>query len=487
VVSSPSIAFGTDPNDPAGLVNCGGDGLPHTFTVSNIGNQSFRITGLALGLGTSSPYTLSGPGSPPPVTVPISGSTTITVTPKAIPATVANPNDPSPFTDSLTLTTDATGDSPHVISLVMQARGAVIVSTPFTTGWAFGTIGQGVIGTITSTIQNTGNGTASVALGGLLQPTIFGLQNNPTAVAANGVTEIIGQFTPPSANGTWSDQGTLSVTATQAFCEPLPSSWVNPTITLTGASNSNPPVSYKGSLAFPTTDCGSAPPAAQEITLSNNTNQAYSFTAKLTAGTYYSIRSPSFQDAGVGLLPGSGTAVLVVTPLGVTPGAGVLPGASPYADNLFIDVSTIAAGGGTGTLVTNFAIPISWALNGAVFSLPQGAGSLTQSGTAFYPADTASGFALPLSNKGTATASVNLTSSPNGAFSFSPAPPVSVQPGIVSAPILASGTGDVACPANLTGTFTTGSATFSYSGPVCQPIPASSVNVYSCVGTFPSQ
>src|SRR4029077_223542 len=177
------------------------------------------------------------------------------------------------------------------------------------------------------------------------QPTIFGLANNPTTAVAKGATSIVGQFTPPSSDGSWSDQGTLVVTAVQALCAALPAQWQTPTIALSGSSNSNPAVSWSGSLAFPTTNCGSAAPPAQEITLTNNTNQPYSVSATLHFGTYYSVTTSadggsSTGDAGTGVLPRSGIAKVVVTPKTVTPGAGVLPGSAPYADDLFVSVST---------------------------------------------------------------------------------------------------------------------------------------------------
>jgi len=495
-VSATTLAFGTDATDPNGLVNCGATGLPNTITVSNAGNQSFDITALTLGLGSASPYVLSGPGSTLPATIPIGGSTTITITPNAIPVAVQNPNDASPFSDTLTISTDAAQDSPHPVSLVMQARGAVIASTSLTTMWPFGTITQGSIGTFTSTIQNTGNAAASVALTGLLQPTIFGLQNNPTTVVPNATTAIVGEFTPPAPDGSWSDTGTLVVTTSQVFCEPLPATWTNALITLTGASNSNVPVSYSGTLSFPTTDCGTAAPAAQQITLTNNTNQAYALGVSLNTGTFYTVTISSMMsggdggveggaggDGGAAILPASGTAVVVVTPKTITPGLTTQSGSAAYADDLVINVTTLSGiegEAGAGTLITSFSIPVSWTLNGAVLTLPQGLGPQTDGmGNAFYPADTTSGFSIPMANSGTAAASVTFGINPVGAFTFAPAPPIDVVPGVQAAPQLTSGAGDATCPAT-----TAGTATFFYSGPVCQPFPVPSVNVTSCVGTF---
>ena len=467
-VSATDIAFGTDPRDPAGLVNCGATGLSHSLTISNLGNSIFNVTGLTLGLGTSSPYTVTG--AMLPAAVAIGGSLTLQVAPTAIPTQVANPGDPSPFTDTLTVTTDATQDSPHAIALHMQARGAVISATALATTWDFGTIGGGAIGTFSSTITNTGNASASVAFTGLDQPQIFGLQSNPTTVAPGGVTPVVGQFSPPSANGQWTDQGTLVVTPTEVFCEPLPSAWTNAIISVSGSSNSSAPVGLSGVLAFPTTSCGSAAPAGQAITLTNNTNQAIAFTAAFNSGAFYTLQTGT--DGGAGTLPASGSAMIVVSPTTVKPGAGVQAGSAAYVDDLLIQVKSTPA--------VTFTVPIAWTLDGAVFSLPQQAGTSRDStGALFYPADTESGFELPMDNTGTGTATVSFGMSPADAFAFSPAPPITVVPGIRAYPVLSAAGSDAVCPS-----LTPGSVTFLYSGPVCQPFPVTQVNVESCVGTY---
>ena len=469
-VSTNTIAFGTDASDPHGLVNCGATGPAHSFTVSNTGNAAFQITGVSLGLGGSSPYALSGDASTLPATLPIGGSATITVPPKAIPSAVADPNDASPFMDTLTLTTNAALDSPHTVSLVMQARGAVISDTPLATTWTFGTVGSGTIGTFTNTIMNTGNAAASVALGGQKQPTIFGLQSNPTTVAPSGVTSVVGQFSPPSANGQWTDRGTLVVTPTQVFCEPLPAAWTSPQIDMSGSSNGNPPVTVSGTLTFPTTSCGSAAPAGQAVTLTNNTNRAYPFAATFNSGAFYTAHASG--DAGGGTIPASGSATILVTPTSVTPGPTVSAGSAPYGDDLIIAIQSSPP--------TSFTIPIAWTLDGAVLSLPQGGGSNRDTmGNTFYAADSASGLALPMDNTGTAAATVSFGVQPTNAFTFSPAPPISVQPGIEALPRLSSTNSDATCPAR-----TSGSVTFLYSGPVCRPFQLPQVNIQSCVGTF---
>ncbi len=466
VVSTTVLTFGTDTTDPNGWVNCGAAGPSHSLSVSNVGNQAVQITGLTLGQGAASPYTLSGSGTVLPVTIPIDGSASITVKPAPVPQNVSNPNDPTPFSDTLTITTSAELDAPHTVALVMQARGAVIANTPLGTSWAFGTIPFGSIGTFASSIRNTGNAGVSIALKGLAQPGIFGLQSNPTLDGANAVASVVGQFTPPSSDGSWSDSGILSITAQQAFCEPVPTAWNLPAISVSGASSSTQPVTVSGNLAFPSTDCGSPAPGGQSVTLSNATNVPYTYKASFNSGKYYTLSSPS------GTLGGNATTTIIVAPTTILPGLGVVPGSAPYADDLVISVATSPP--------MQWTLPISWALNGAVLSLPSGAGTrLDAAGNPYYPADSTSGYLLPMANGGTASAGVDFAIAPLGSFAFSPAAPIQVTPGIGATPELVSSSPDPACPA-----VTIGAAVFVYSGPVCQPFPLSKVTIEACLGTF---
>ena len=466
-LSAATLYFGSNPTatdvTQRGLVNCGSTGTAQTLTVSNSGTQAFNLTSLTLGQGSTSPFVLSGAATG--TTVTIGGSTTLTITPSAIPSAVANPNTAATYSDVLTVVTDVPGDEGHTVQLVMQPFGAIITGAQPPAAWTFGTIGEGSVGTFQGTmIQNGGNAPATVTLQSLSLPSVFGLQGNPVTVAPNSIAALVAQFTPNLANGTWTGQGELVVTAS-ALCAPLPTQWVSPQITMSGASSSSPVVTIAGNLVFPTTDCGGAEAAGQSVTLTNSTNQVYTYTLKFVSGTHY-----TFADGGSGNLPADGTATIVVNPKVVTPGPGVLSGSAPYADDLIVTLATSPA--------TTLTMPISWTLNGAVLSLPQGAGPFEVSGSAVYVADSTSGFPLSIANTGTASATVNFGIQPSGAFSFLPAPPVNVLPGIPALPELVSGPSAPACP-----TTASGSATFNYGGPVCQPLPLSSVTIDSCSGT----
>jgi hypothetical protein len=226
-------------------------------------------------------------------------------------------------------------------------------------------------------------------------------------------------------------------------------------------------VTVSGTLIFPSTDCGSASPAGQAVSLGNATNVAYAYRTSFNSGKYYAVANPTF-----GTVPANGTATIIVTPATVTPGPGVTPGSAPYADELVITVAT--------TPPTQLTVPISWALNGAVLSLPSGAGPrVDSSGSPYYPADSTSGYPLPMLNTGNASAGVDFSIVPFGSFAFSPAPPIQVIPGVGAAPALVSSSSDLVCPA-----VTMSTATFFYSGPVCQPFPLSQVKIEACFGTF---
>ncbi len=82
-----------------------------------------------------------------------------------------------------------------------------------------------------------------------------------------------------------------------------------------------------------------------------------------------------------------------------------------------------------------------------------------------------------MKNSGTASASVSFALAPPSLIQLSPSPPIDLIPGIVASPVLASASSAPACPATATGTIT-----FVYSGPVCQPFPLSAVSVRACVG-----
>lgn len=471
-LSASTLYFGTNPTDAnvanRSLVNCGTTGTTQTLTVTNAGSQALNLLTLTLGHGATSPFAITSPPTLP-FLLAIGASTTLTLTPSAIPAMGVDPTIATTYSDTLQITTDVAGETVPPIALLMQPRGAVITSTPPPTTWNFGMVSAGSIGTfVGTTLQNAGNIPATVTLSPATTnpsslPTVFGLENNPVTVPAGAETGLVGEFNPNAPNASWSGEGILTVTA-DAFCAPLPTAWNMPEVAFSGTSNSNPAVAASGSLVFPTTDCGGAPPGGQSVTLTNFSNQQYAYTVSFFSGAFY-----TFADGGSGKLPANNTATIVVNPKLIVPGPGVLPGSAPYADDLIVTIATVPP--------TTFTEPISWTLNGAVLSLPFGAGPFGPVGGTFYVADTG-GVQLPMQNKGTATASVQLAVQPLGAFALQGGS-VNLLPNIPAFPVLASNGSAPVCSAPANGT-----ATFLYSGPVCQPFSTSSVTVDFCSGTY---
>src|SRR6185312_1100298 len=150
-------------------------------------------------------------------------------------------------------------------------------------------------------------------------------------------------------------------------------------------------VTLTGSLAFPTTDCGSAAPAGQSVVLTNNTNVQHTYTVSASPSTFYTVSDPN-----AGVIAANGTATITVTPITVVPGPTAQAGSGAYAANL-----TVAIAGGD-TIIR----PISWTLNGAVLTATSSTLALSRNNST-----------LQFTNTGTQTVFVDtsFTSLPLGA------------------------------------------------------------------------
>jgi hypothetical protein len=118
----------------------------------------------------------------------------------------------------------------------MQPRGVIISDTPLNANWVFPNVSVGSNSNFSVAIQNTGNAPGRATLNGTF-PTVFTLATSPTTITANASSPIVGVFTPTLAATLYSGTGNLLISAPTAFCEPLPTQWNNPAITLSGTSN----------------------------------------------------------------------------------------------------------------------------------------------------------------------------------------------------------------------------------------------------------
>ena len=139
-----------------GKVNCGGKAGFQVFTILNSGNSPFDWTA-AFGLGAASSFDVS----PVSGTVLAGSQASVFVTPKDIPATSAVTN--NLYGDTLTVTTTAASDTPHPVTLLMTAKGAILAFTAKPAD--YGTRGLfSAPQNQTATLSNTGNAPANVTL-----------------------------------------------------------------------------------------------------------------------------------------------------------------------------------------------------------------------------------------------------------------------------------------------------------------------------------
>jgi hypothetical protein len=292
-----------------GMVGCGTQAGPQSVTLKNTGGSAITWSASLLA-GTA--YTLNPMGG----SLAAATSVDIVVTPKPIPspsAVTANL-----YGDTLTITTNAPGDSAHVVDIHETASGAILTTS--TGALAFGSVTVGNTGTSPFTVSNAGNAAATVSFS--MADPAFSLVPQAQAVGAGGVYTATVSFTPSSAMS-YSDTATMTAPGV-ALCAPLPSG-----ITLTGTGTAMPqPVTVAPmSLDFGRVDCGSTG-SPQNITITNNTAATLNWTAALTANTSYQIGAPS------GMIAAGAQATLTITPK-------LIPQHTPTTPDLFADTLTI--------------------------------------------------------------------------------------------------------------------------------------------------
>jgi hypothetical protein len=191
-----------------GLVDCGSKGTPLTVTLQNNGSASFDWSAAV----TTAHYGLS----PKTGTIAAGMSATVTVTPAAIPGSSAVT--PDLYADTLTVTTNATGDKPHTVAIHETAQGAILSFNPTLLKFGNVHVGQSAQGTFD--VVNTGNATASVTLSLSGSPG-FSLAGNSVNVAGGGGASTVTVTFTPQAGGALN--ATASAMTSTALCAALPS------------------------------------------------------------------------------------------------------------------------------------------------------------------------------------------------------------------------------------------------------------------------
>jgi hypothetical protein len=301
-VSPSTIVFGN-----GGLVPCGTNAQPSTVMIQNTGTASFTWTGTLTHGGSFYSITPAS-GTLQPLT-----SVSVTVTPKAIPA--SSTTLPGGYDDTLTIATSVVGDSPHTVSLQETAQGAIISRSTGSLG--FGNVGIGVTSTNTNTVSfaNTGNVSATLTFANGNEAAF--MQPSSLTVGAGSFAIEPVSFLPTEAEP-YTDLGTVALAPTAVpddagagdagatfvpLCGALPGN-----LTLTGTGTIPTVTATPGSLNFGYVPCGDAG-TPLEVTITN-TGPPTTFTASLLKGTYFGV-SPT-----AGAFDG-GTAQLTVTPFGL--------------------------------------------------------------------------------------------------------------------------------------------------------------------------
>ena len=216
-----------------GAVNCGAQAVAKSITVTNTGNVAFHVTGTSLSAAIAPYYSVTTPNG---TTVAPNSSIPVVVTPAAI-ANAASALSAT-YNGTITVTTDAAGDSPHTVTISEAARGAVVSLTPAPpAALAFGTVNLGASPTSNSfTFTNSGNLPANYSASVTLAD--YKLAAASGTIAASSTSAVPVTFTP-TTNGPRNDTVTLSVTAA-AFCGPPPPA----SLPLTGTGGCPPPSTF---------------------------------------------------------------------------------------------------------------------------------------------------------------------------------------------------------------------------------------------------
>ncbi len=216
-------------------------------------------------------------------TLGISQSQTLTLTPVAgIPSTSATTTDG--YSNTITISTDAANDIPHVITLHQTAYGAILALSPSSASF---TTPPSTTTTQPFSVTNSGDAPAAVTLSfGGSNPTQFGANpNTASAVTAAAPLNTTVTYTAPSTAGTGS--ATLNVGAgSTVLCAPLPTA-----ATLSATALAGTVVINAASVNFGQVNCGTAA-NARTVVVSNPGTQAYTITSSLRAGQALLTRSP---------------------------------------------------------------------------------------------------------------------------------------------------------------------------------------------------
>ena len=357
---------------PSGNTYCGTTAAAQTITFGNVGTQAYTINAVTFGLGNASQYTYtinndSGKGVG---VVPVGGTDTVTITSAKVPATYSFLSPAVNFTDTVTIGTDAAGDSPHQLNITQSPYGAVLTQfSPPPNGngvsaFAFNNTPGGGQGVIPMGIANVGNVSATVAF------TVTSSGNAPNGtwsfdtatVGANaglpsGGTNFNAYFNPPKVMQNTAYSGataTFGVTNTP-LCAALPIK----STTMTGTATTGAAITVTpANIAFANILCGATLPNGtmpQTVTITNQTGSSLPWTASIPNnpdGSSFMLSAPS------GTVGANSTSTFTIMPAPIKPSGTVTTVGNQDAQTLTVTV-------GTGGSAQTFTINVTETAKGA--------------------------------------------------------------------------------------------------------------------------
>jgi hypothetical protein len=369
------------PNADFGPVACGSTGTALPVTVSNGYSFAVHYTA-ALGQGSASPFTLDATGMG---SVAANGRATIQVTPKAVPV----PSTPGAIQDTLTVTTDAPGDSPVTVTLTETASGAILtVDMPNT---AFGTVAANSPGSLPFTVTNSGNVDAPLTLSP--DGSGFGATFTGTATAAAGSGKAAGNATfNPTAVGP--ANGSLTVTTSAVLCAaPPPAISLTATGTAPRASSPSTSVSFTGDYQI---SCGSTNPTPiQTVTIANNGDAPLTLASAVAQIGYFNV----VQYTTTSIAPGATGTIQLQVPAPIADSNGVYNVfGGTFTDALLYKTNEIGA--------PTHSIPVTVEIRGANLSWVDGSGNPLPQPLALTQCNSSGSTRYGILNTGNTTVSV---------------------------------------------------------------------------------
>jgi hypothetical protein len=356
--------------------SCGTTAGAKTFTITNSGNIPMTWTAV-LGRDATSPYTFS----PSTASLAAGDVSTITVTPKLIPQTPADPK-PAAFEDAITITTTIVGDAPHVVQLNETPLGAILSFDQPSNALDFGDVPVSTTSSpLPFAIKNDGNAGSNVTVTVASSDAgVFPVQTGGGVVPAGGSLATTATFVPGANPGDQRGSVAVFVGETTALCAPLPKAMtVQGNGTLAGVKYGPPAIDFNP-VEEAGINCGSVA-SARDITFTNTGNQDYTIkTATLGKGaaSYFTV-SMNPADGIVKKQDGN-VVVLTLTPKPIPQTVPSVPDSSTYSDEL--TVTTNAAQD------TPHVVPLTMSAQGVILrALPTKTwdfGSITANTTGTY-------------------------------------------------------------------------------------------------------